>query len=109
VSSGCPASRRDGPVGLRHDTAFLVSCRSLSFPSSTDTRSEVASATGKDVAVPPPRSAEFRRRAVEWTRERTQPIAKLAKDLGVIELSALAGPLSRRRLPQGQRHRRAQD
>src|ERR687893_2583240 len=40
----------------------------MSFPRSTDTRPEVASATRKDAAVPPPHPAEFRRRAIELAR-----------------------------------------
>jgi len=35
--------------------------------------------------VPAPRPAEFRRRAVELARERTKPIAELAKDLRISE------------------------
>jgi transposase len=57
----------------------------MSFPRSTDTRPEVASATGKDAAGPPPRPAEFRRRAVELARERVKPIVELAKDLRISE------------------------
>jgi transposase len=45
----------------------------------------VASATRKDVVVPPPHPAEFRRRAVELARERSKPIAELAKDLRISE------------------------
>jgi len=57
----------------------------VSFPRSTDTRPEVASATGKDVAVPSPHPAEFRRRAVELARERAKPIAEVAEDLCISE------------------------
>jgi transposase len=45
----------------------------------------VASAIRKDAAVPAPHPAEFRRRAVELARERTKPIAELAKDLRISE------------------------
>jgi transposase len=45
----------------------------------------VASATRKDAAVPPPHPAEFRRRAIELARQRTQPMAELAKDLRISE------------------------
>jgi transposase len=45
----------------------------------------VASAIRKDTAVPAPHPAEFRRRAVELARERTKPIAELAKDLRISE------------------------
>jgi transposase len=45
----------------------------------------VASAIGKDATVPAPHPAEFRRRAVELARERTKPIAELAKDLRISE------------------------
>jgi transposase-like protein len=45
----------------------------------------VASAIGKDHAVPAPHPAEFRRRAVALARERSKPIAELAKDLGISE------------------------
>lgn len=52
----------------------------LNFPRSTDTRPEMASAIRKDAAVPPPHPAEFRRRAVELARQRSKPIAELAKE-----------------------------
>ena len=42
-------------------------------------------ATRKDVPVPPPHPAEFRRRAVELAREKTKPVAQLAKDLQISE------------------------
>jgi transposase-like protein len=45
----------------------------------------MASAIRKDVAVPAPHPAEFRRRAVELARQRSKPIAELAKDLGISE------------------------
>jgi transposase len=45
----------------------------------------VASAIRKDATVPAPHPAEFRRRAVELARERTKPIAELAKDLRISE------------------------
>lgn len=35
--------------------------------------------------MPPPHPAEFRRRAVELARERSKPIAELAKDLRISE------------------------
>ena len=57
----------------------------LSFPRSTDTRPEVVLATGKDHAVPAAHPPEFRRRAVELARERTKPVAELAKELRVSE------------------------
>lgn len=52
---------------------------------STDPRPEMASAIRKDAAVPAPHPAEFRRRAVELARQRSKPIAELAKDLGISE------------------------
>ncbi len=42
-------------------------------------------ATGKDVAVPAPHPAEFRRRAVELARLGAQPIAVIAKQLSISE------------------------
>jgi transposase-like protein len=45
----------------------------------------VAAATGKDVAVPAPHPAEFRRRAVELARLGEQPVAALAKQLSISE------------------------
>jgi transposase len=45
----------------------------------------VASATRKDVVVPSPHPPEFRRRAIELGRERSKPIAELAKDLRISE------------------------
>ena len=45
----------------------------------------MASAIRKDAAVPPPHPAEFRRRAVELARQRSKPIAELAKELGISE------------------------
>jgi transposase len=44
--------------------------------------------------VPRPHPLEFRRRAVELARERTKPIAELAKDLGISE-SCLRGWVAR--------------
>jgi transposase len=35
--------------------------------------------------VPPPHPAEFRRRAVELARQRTKPMAEVAKDLRISE------------------------
>ncbi|MBV9651626.1 MAG: transposase [Pseudonocardiales bacterium] len=35
--------------------------------------------------MPPPHPAEFRRRAVELARQRSKPIAELAKELGISE------------------------
>ncbi|MGH3696772.1 MAG: transposase [Pseudonocardiaceae bacterium] len=35
--------------------------------------------------MPPPHPAEFRRRAVELARQRSKPIAELAKDLDISE------------------------
>ena len=45
----------------------------------------MAPAIRKDAVVPPPHPAEFRRRAVELARQRSKPIAELAKDLGISE------------------------
>ena len=45
----------------------------------------MAAATGKDVLVPAPHPPEFRRRAVELAREKTKPVAELAKDLRISE------------------------
>ena len=38
--------------------------------------------------MPAPHPAEFRRRAVELARERTKPIAELAKDLRISDVNA---------------------
>jgi transposase len=57
----------------------------MSFPRLTDTPPEVAAATRKDVPVPAPHPAEFRRRAVELAREKTKPTAELAKELHISE------------------------
>jgi transposase len=45
----------------------------------------VATATGKDAAVPPPHPAEFRRRAIELARMGERPIAVVAKQLSISE------------------------
>jgi transposase len=45
----------------------------------------VAPVTRKDVVVPPPHPPEFRRRAVELARERSKPVAELAKELRISE------------------------
>jgi transposase-like protein len=45
----------------------------------------VASATRKDVPVPAPHPPEFRQRAVELARQRTRPVAELAKELRISE------------------------
>jgi transposase len=45
----------------------------------------VASATRKDIVVPPPRTPEFRRRAIELAGERSKSFAELAKDLRISE------------------------
>ena len=45
----------------------------------------MALAIRKDAAVPAPHPAEFRRRAVELARQRSKPVAELAKDLGISE------------------------
>jgi transposase len=45
----------------------------------------VAAATREDAAVPAPHPEEFRRRAVGLARERTKPIAELAKELRISE------------------------
>ena len=45
----------------------------------------MAAATGKDVLVPAPHPPEFRRRAVELAREKSKPVAELAKDLRISE------------------------
>ena len=50
-----------------------------------DTSPEVAVATGKDVVVPAPHPAEFRKRAVELARLGERPIAALAKQLSISE------------------------
>jgi transposase len=50
-----------------------------------DTQPEVATATRKDAAVPAPHPPEFRLRAVTLAREKTKPIAELAKELRVSE------------------------
>lgn len=42
-------------------------------------------ATRKDVDVPPAHPPEFRRRAIELARERSKPLAELAKDLRISE------------------------
>ena len=57
----------------------------MSLTPGADTSPEVAAATGKDVAVPAPHPAEFRRRAVELARLGEQPIAALAKQLSISE------------------------
>jgi len=49
----------------------------------------VASVTRKDVAVPPPHSAEFRRRAIELARVRTKPMAEVANDLRISDNLAM--------------------
>ena len=41
--------------------------------------------TGKDAAVPAPHPPEFRRRAVELARQKTKPVAELAKELRISE------------------------
>lgn len=50
-----------------------------------DTPPEVAPATRKDAVVPAPHPPEFRLRAVKLAREKTKPIAELAKELRVSE------------------------
>jgi transposase len=45
----------------------------------------VAPAIVKDVLVPAPHPPEFRRRAVELARQRTKPVAELAKELRISE------------------------
>jgi fatty-acyl-CoA synthase len=45
----------------------------------------VAAATGKDALVPAPHPPEFRRRAVELARQKTKPVAELAKELRISE------------------------
>ena len=45
----------------------------------------MALAAGKDVVVPAPHPEEFRRRAVELARQRTKPVAELAKELRISE------------------------
>jgi hypothetical protein len=54
-------------------------------PGNTDTRPEVATATRKDAVAPAPHPPEFRRRAVELARERSKPVAELAKELHISE------------------------
>jgi transposase-like protein len=57
----------------------------------------VAAATGKDAVVPAPHPPEFRRRAVELAREKTKPVAELAKDLRICESCLRNCPGCRRR------------
>ena len=45
----------------------------------------MAAATGKDALVPAPHPPEFRRRAVELARQKTKPVAELAKELRISE------------------------
>lgn len=45
----------------------------------------MVSAARKDVAVPPPHPAEFRRRAIELARARTKPMAEVTNDLRISE------------------------
>jgi transposase-like protein len=45
----------------------------------------VATATGKDALVPAPHPQEFRQRAVELARQKTKPVAELAKELRISE------------------------
>jgi transposase-like protein len=45
----------------------------------------VAAATGKDALVPAPHPQEFRQRAVELARQKTKPVADLAKELRISE------------------------
>jgi transposase len=45
----------------------------------------VAPATGKDATVPAPHPPEFRRRAVELARQKSKPVAELAKELRISE------------------------
>jgi transposase-like protein len=52
--------------------------------------------------MPPPHPPEFRQRAIELARERTKPIAALAKDLGISE-SCLRGWVARADVDEGRR------
>jgi hypothetical protein len=79
----CPPTQ-DGPPGLGAPEHPRRTNLTIASPRSADTQPEVASATRKDAAVPPPHPAEFRR-AVELARERATPIAELAKDLRISE------------------------
>jgi transposase len=54
-------------------------------PGARDTRPEVAATTGKDALVPAPHPKEFRQRAVELARQKTKPVAELAKELRISE------------------------
>ena len=45
----------------------------------------MAAATGKDASVPAPHPPKFRRRAVELARQKTKPVAELAKELRISE------------------------
>ena len=45
----------------------------------------MAAATGKDALVPAPHPQEFRQRAVEHARQKTKPVAELAKELRISE------------------------
>jgi transposase-like protein len=52
--------------------------------------------------MPAPRPPEFRRRAVELARRREQPVAQVAKDLGISE-SCLRNWMARAEVDEGRR------
>ena len=52
--------------------------------------------------MPAPRPPEFRRRAVELTREKTAPVAQIAKDLGISE-SCLRNWMARADIDEGRK------
>ena len=52
--------------------------------------------------MPAPHPAEFRRRAVELAREKTAPVAQIAKDLGISE-SCLRNWMARADIDEGRR------
>src|SRR5690242_19299721 len=82
-------SRRERPEKRTHQAITDLTDPTLSGMTNTekprgpDTRPEVAAATGKDVAVPAPHPPEFRRRAVEVARQKTNPVAELAKEFRI--------------------------
>lgn len=52
--------------------------------------------------MPAPHPPEFRRRAVELARERTAPVAQVAKDLGISE-SCLLNWMARAEVDEGRK------
>jgi transposase-like protein len=57
---------------------------------------------GEESWMPAPHPPEFRRRAVELARRREQPIAQVAKDLGISE-SCLRNWMARADVDEGRR------